>query len=54
MENNNFMYCSTVDELIACASLPLHAYPTIEFAVKNVDCNRLRSDDVAVVEFSDT
>lgn len=53
MENQNFMYCSTVDELISCASLPLHAYPTIEFAVRNVelpldndDYNWLRGNEI--------
>lgn len=37
MPSDNFMYCNNVDELIACASLPLHLYPTIEFAVRNVE-----------------
>lgn len=37
MQQKPFMYCDTVDELIACSALPLHAYPTVEFAMRNVE-----------------
>ncbi len=44
MERQPLLYCNTVDELIECARLPLHAYPTVEFAVRNVELP-LDSDD---------
>lgn len=44
MERTPYLFCNTVDELIECARLPLHAYPTVEFAVRNVELP-LDSDD---------
>jgi hypothetical protein len=44
MNRKPFMYCDTVDELIACSALPLHAYPTVEFAMRNVELPLNESD----------
>lgn len=44
MERNPFLYCNTVDELIACANLPLHVYPTVEVALRNIELP-LNQDD---------
>lgn len=34
---NNFYYADTVDEILALAQLPLHAYPTVECAIRNIE-----------------
>lgn len=44
MSDPKKMFCNTVDELIQCARLPMHAYPTVEFALRNIELPLNRDD----------
>lgn len=44
MQQQPLLYCNTVDELIECAKLPMHAYPTVEFALRNIELPLSQTD----------